>query len=77
MMKTTSSLPTVHSVRHILFVSHDQHRDPLQLFLLQKLQELSPGVVYPVSVCGVHHVDDRVRVGVVAAPVGTDGGLPT
>mmetsp|Transcript_6983 Transcript_6983/g.17841 ORF Transcript_6983/g.17841 Transcript_6983/m.17841 type:complete len:283 (-) Transcript_6983:199-1047(-) len=60
----------------VLLVGVHQDERVLELLLLQDGVELAAAGADPVHVAAVHHVDDGLRVGVVAAPVGADGRLP-
>lgn len=59
----------------VLLVGEDQQDGVLELLLLQHGHELLLGHAQAVRVARVHHEDDGVRVGVVAAPVRPDGRL--
>lgn len=58
-----------------LLVCIDQNERILELVLFQNGMELIPRSADPLCVAAVHHIDDGLRVGVIAPPVWPDAGL--
>ena len=63
-------LPDIQRPGQVLLVGDDQQRGPLVLREPGDLVQLSPGLLQPLGVHGVHHVHDTVRAAAVGLPQG-------
>uniref|UniRef100_A0A1I8IJP9 G_PROTEIN_RECEP_F1_2 domain-containing protein n=1 Tax=Macrostomum lignano TaxID=282301 RepID=A0A1I8IJP9_9PLAT len=68
-------LPLVEGALQVSLVAQHEHRDALQLRLVEQVVQLVPGRLQLVGVGRVHHVDDGVDAAAVALPHAAEAGL--